>query len=71
MERPPQSETARLVVSAAQMVVHVLKGHDQGTGVPFRVGGEAAEKMLREGKKCQGPTLVVPQTAQNELGFSP
>jgi len=43
------------VVSATQMVVYVLKGHDRGAGAP---SGPA------------GP-VVVPQIAANKPGFSP
>jgi hypothetical protein len=30
---------------------------------------EAAEKLLREGKKCQGTTLVVPQKTNKTCGL--
>ena len=49
------------MVSATQMVVYVLKGHDRGTGVPGRRGALWA-----------GPgRVVVPQIAANKPGFSP
>jgi hypothetical protein len=32
---------------------------------------QAAEKLYSYPGMCQGTTLVVPQTAQNEPGFSP